>query len=773
MTPFRNLPAHKFQFFSLERTQDYFMGENRILFRNSLAEKILQNAEESDESEKSKLSTEEVQAQVMEVRALVGRLSALKKLNTYEGNVPEATEIEMELPQLQSTEGTETADWSDLFDPDLSEIMVLEENPDLVNRDEVQQIRQRLETLLKNPQVAQQYEEMFGTVVRDFTVAKRLLRAYKQGYRVMKKGDGYEKYSLTSSDKIRAARQLLRILDNFEKQCREEEQNIHTQVKRSGRDYSESDRKNLERVQKRRLECRTEINTLLLDAEVWIAKHIDDLAHDRAVLQRRPKGEHFPPRNQLVSIGRHSAYIEVESRTEQMYGNESAGHSILPALRAGHNVELLGPTGTGKTKLGIASAQVFSNKNPVVVSGGPELSRDTFFGFASDVGVREQGACIQCMREGMVMILDEDNRTPPEILGQIKFILGLKAGDVFMHPDTGEEIVVQPGFGVMVTRNEKDEHHEDRFDLPPDYRREFTHGSFEIDYYTPAEMYHRFFSPKLSHGDNSIPLSDEEIGGTIVHDTADLDSVDLSRSDISPLLALCLSAKQVQTLYKTKGSKGLENAVFESGFLIDLFDEWAEMSMRQKSDGSEVAFLEFLETKLIEFLKRPIGSPDRKKIIPILVNHGFFRRKNAADFATPNEGEPLDDMAFQSLLRSADVRFQDPTGNTLNDREVATLNPFGFYEIPEIPDHPLKPIIEAFAEQYRELCSTHGMRAVSCPTDTSFNALLPRIIQSVRAVLRTADASSAEGYVIALDKALNEGGQQGFLEKTQEIFDLL
>ena len=114
--------------------------------------------------------------------------------------------------------------------------------------------------------------------------------------------------------------------------------------------------------------------------------------------------------------------------------------------------------------------------------------------------------------EDRVLIIDEDNRIDPRQMAEIKYILGLKPGDTFIHPDTGETFIIPRHFAVIVTRNEKDKHHTDRFDLPPEYRREFTHGSFEIDYYTPDELYDHFLLPKLLDEDGSIGLSLEEVG---------------------------------------------------------------------------------------------------------------------------------------------------------------------------------------------------------------------------------------------------------------------
>jgi hypothetical protein len=53
------------------------------------------------------------------------------------------------------------------------------------------------------------------------------------------------------------------------------------------------------------------------------------------------------------------------------------------------------------------------------------------------------------------LYIDEDNRIDPRQMAEIKFLLGLKSGDLYEHPETKEKIVIPPHFRVMVSRNEK------------------------------------------------------------------------------------------------------------------------------------------------------------------------------------------------------------------------------------------------------------------------------------------------------------------------------
>lgn len=698
-------------------------------FTLSLAGRIIKEMEAEaggDTEAISELSTEETHTSVMEVRALVSRLNAIDPQTDQEG----ADSLsEIKLPSLGGK-----FDLNDLIDRDLAEAAVLLENPDLAQKLEHQEIRTRLKELLRNHEVKMKYRELFLTLLKYHRIVKKLLKSYQKGHFISSKSKATGKLTADGSKEIQTIeeselipeehkaviiRQIIRILQSFQRLCREETQNVRNQVSRAGRDYNDSDYKVLAKLEAHFEKCQKELDELQQDRKVPLIIRMDEIDHDRSVLLKMRKKSQNPLANGALKTG----YIETTSRCEIIYGRQGPDHSILSSLRAGQNVELLGPTGAGKTKLAETAARVYSNKAPVIVSGGPGVYRSTFFGALRDLGKRTDGAAIKCMKEGRVLIIDEDNRIDPRQIAEIKLILGKKAGDIYIHPDTSEEILIQPGFGVMVTRNEKGKHHRDRYDLPPDYRREFTHGSFEIDYYTPAEMYYRFLLPKLCKADGSIDLSAEEIGGKKD-----------DPSTHSPLLALTIAAEKIQAEYK---SYQLKNAVFEAGFLIDLLNDWPEMSQKKKVDGSQVSFLEYLENKLIEFIKRPIGNPDRKKIIEILVTQGFFRGRKTEEFATANEGEVYSEADFRNLFGGTSTVFKPPSNKMLTAQNVAMLDPFDMYEIPPPPPHPLQTEIDAFQDKYNTLCENFDVFPISF-TAHSLEEQLPVIVKSIEEMIDSA-----------------------------------
>ncbi|KKP38657.1 MAG: hypothetical protein UR28_C0014G0004 [Candidatus Peregrinibacteria bacterium GW2011_GWF2_33_10] len=426
------------------------------------------------------------------------------------------------------------------------------------------------------------------------------------------------------------------------------------------------------------------------DYRIAQALRIEEIIRDATIVKK------WTPRKTVRGLKRQK-YVETESRLKMIRGNHDASKYILSCLRNGDNVEFTGPTGTGKTQIAIYAAKLFCDgREPVVLSGGPGVYASTFYGSAAGQGKRNPGTAIQAIENDTVLIIDEDNRIDPKQLAEIKFLLGLKPGDLFFHRDTGQMYTIPPHFRVIVTRNEKGAHHKDRSELPADYRREFTFGSFEVPYYTPQEMYDRFLIPKLARKDGSMDLSIDEVGGKIGTDQT------------SPLLELVLAAEEIQKEYK---SVHLKNSVFESGYLIGLFNQWKEVKYAKDKQGARIKFLTYIEAKLLEFIKRAgLGNPDRKILIQILYRHGFFHGWKREVFQTEDEGLVyVNDADFTSLTTSvtkdifANARLEITTQKHLEPSEVAMLDPFNKRDI-QITEHPLKSKIEEFYNKYVEFC---------------------------------------------------------------------
>jgi len=650
-------------------TMAYFLGRTGKL-KSFLAppEERPQDEKDSGQTSKVKMGKEELFRSLMEVRALIGRLGALDLENQKDNQM--ASPIE--------------ADLAAFLDGDILGQIEDEIAPDQMAIREYQSIKIRLENLLSNEEVLQNYHDMYESIAKNRAICDTLSKAYQTG----KLGNR----NLNASEKTAIARQLIRTLKELLHSVREEIQNIHNQVATEKRDYVKTDREVLGKLKKWEEKIEVQINDLISrDHEVAIQIRMDEIAENSRILKRNKVID----RKTQGLVARGNGYIETDSRRELIYGTEGPDNYVLGCLRNGNHVEMLGPTGTGKTQVAIHAAKVFSGKSPVVVSGGPGVYKSTFFGAPKGLDKRDPGAVIKCFTEDRILIIDEDNRVDPRQMAEIKYILGLRPGDEFIHPDTGEALIIPPHFRIMVTRNEAGKHHKDRFDLPPEYRREFTHGSFEVDYYTPAEMYDEFLLPKLRNEDGSISLSKEEIG------------------ENSPLHALVMAAAEIQKDYK---DVKLKNAVFESGYLIGLLDQWREMQFKTRTDVSgkkkSITFQEYLETKLLEFIRRPIGNSDRKIIVQKLYNQGFFRQTPREKFSTANEGEIFTVAEFQAMTQGSSNVFKTPQGNIMTPQEVALLDPFKRREI-KVPVHPLEKEIGEMNRSYGEFCRKHNLRKIT------------------------------------------------------------
>lgn len=673
------------------------------------------------EQQKLDASFAAIMPSVLEARALIARLNLLS----------DSTQDPTTLVQEAVT---------GIVDSDIVDDMRTETDPAYAATMEYAETAKTLRELFAIKGVLRAYIDLYERMYTQISQAKKIQDMYRNDH------------TLTQTEKIGLVRQLSRILNSLIMWCEEEEQNIHNQVVRERRGYRKSDYAILAKLKNNRMRCATELNQITAnDIEAKIQLRRDEIKIDKGLLVRRVPKDVAERNNGLTG----QRYIVTPSRKKILFGDETTPeNSIMSALRKRHNVELFGPTGTGKTKLAEHAAALFSGKPAVVLSGNPSLSRYDILGKTVGLDKRDDGALITCLKEGRVLIVDEDNRIDPRNLAVIKYALGLRVGDLYIHPETGERIPVPAGFGVICTRNEKGKHHQDRFDLPPDYRREFTNGSFDVGYFTKDEMYDHFLIPKLTEDDGSMELSLEEVGG--VHNDP---------KKRSPLLALVLASEEIQLLYR---QNKIADGVFESGFMIELFDDWHEQRA-----STNCSFLSYVETRLINFIRRPIGNPARKLIIQKLVEQGFFTSKGAKDFETQDEGLPVEQEELDSFRgapagstatarrtpRTAttastapaaspavptQIIFPAPSGMPLDARAVALLDPFEKRKMNVAP-HPLEGEISQFKTAYLDFCSEKGIQPVMFSSH-NFTARRAAIIQSVTDYIDRAHIGNAETF---------------------------
>ncbi|EKD93364.1 MAG: denitrification regulatory protein NirQ [uncultured bacterium] len=708
---------------------------------------IINPTSTTDESvQVSDLPAEELRFRVLQARALLARLRVLEKPSG--GNLTSGFNVD---PSIQV-----------LLDADLVDDIREEMDPLFVSVREYEETTAAIRGIFSNQQVIREYARLYDMLYIQIHKVKDIVKAY------------HNHRQLSQTERIALVSQLSRLLHNLIQWCDEESQNIHNQVSREKRGYRPSDRLILEKLKRYKDQCNQELDQILSsDVEAKIQLRRDRIKLNRSLLKRHVPKEIAERNSHLIEGG----YILTPSRESLLFGSiKSPDASIMAALRNRSNVELFGPTGTGKTKLAEYAAHLFSGKPGDVVPGNSGLSKYDLLGKTVGLDKRDFGAFIKCLKEGRVMIIDEDNLIDPRVIAVVKHPLGLKVGDLYIHPETGEEIPVPPGFGIIVTRNEKGKHHKLRNELPPEYRREFVHGSFEVGYFTEDEMYDEFLIPKLTENNGSSILSVEEIGG------------ELNKPDThSPLLSLVRAAKEIQKLYK---DNKIADGVMESGFLIGLFDDWPQQHIT-----TNCTFLEYLENRLLGFIRRSIGNPARKLIIKALVEKGFFVSKGPQDFVTQDEGQSVDQAELDSYRgkttatgatggrRSAAststsatspvqpiVVFPKPE-TPMDARAVARLDPFGKRKL-EITPHPLEKEINDFKKAYNAFCSLKGIPPVTFVAH-NFQDSRTRIVENLKTYVKKTKPAN-DGIILGLlDDCLKPTAEKPFMADLKEILDML
>lgn len=706
--------------------------KNAMLFK--WLEKPSQNIEQT-----SVLSQEDISLQVSEVKALI-----LRFLN-YTWPVVN-----------QNTDSTDYV-WnliSSFIDEDLASGILNQWN--VIEQKEIHEIISEIKTKLWQLEIFDSYAQYKKDIFSYYRKLLKLMRYYSSWKITSYRNNKKEEINLNDLQKNTLARQIIRLLEIFKFEMEEQIQNIHNQVSSKKRDYTQTDKLAIEDLNKKLKQCNDSISQLIANNyEVAIQLRIDQIVEDSKILKRQNLNNSKNGKKWWLW------YLETKSRMDLIYWNETSNNYVLACLRWWQNVEFFGPTWTWKTKLAIHAAKSFSWKNPVVVPGWLWVNKTTFYGSSKDLWKRNPWALIKCLDEDRILIIDEDNAIDPRQMKEIKYILWLKSWDVFIHPDTWDKTIVPPHFRVIVTRNEKWKHHTDRFDLPVEYRREFTHWSFEIDYYTMSEAYERFLIPKLINSDGSIDLSIEEVWWDINIPW-----------NTSPLFALVKAAKEIQSEFK---NHKLTNSVFESWYLIEVLDQFKEMKFKNKSDWTKVTFLEYLEQKLLEFIKRPIWNKDRKILVQKLYEQWFFRWYKNEVFQTPWEWYVFTPEEFNSLTiweKSThwNSLFKKPSSNTLSSREVALLDPFHQREIKE-PIHPLKVEIDHFTTLYKSFCTELWVRPVSY-SHHSFESSKWSIITSIKNILDEKNINNASSLKIMLETYIKLDTKD-FIEKVLKLLQTI
>ncbi len=214
--------------------------------------------------------------------------------------------------------------------------------------------------------------------------------------------------------------------------------------------------------------------------------------------------------------------VETDYVKEQM-------EDIAVHLRANKPILIYGHLGSGKSELAMHAAKKITGKEALIISGSKNISQAEFYGHqiltvdeksGSTKSDYFMGPIYQAMEEGRVLIIDEVNAIPHEILISLNHILTRKVGDkINIQQDSGRKIEIKDGFGIIMTGNlnQGQEKYIDRQDMDPaflsrlhkieyDYLRQNIEGSLEDTAGKENELFQLLLADIINkNGDMEIP----------------------------------------------------------------------------------------------------------------------------------------------------------------------------------------------------------------------------------------------------------------------------
>ena len=214
--------------------------------------------------------------------------------------------------------------------------------------------------------------------------------------------------------------------------------------------------------------------------------------------------------------------VETEYVKEKM-------EDIMLHLGANKPILIHGHLGSGKSELAKYVAKKCLGKDACVVSGRKLLPESELYGHQNLTVDEKSGATISdfhvgpiysAMEEGRLVIIDEVNAIPHELLISLNDILTKKVGDkITIQQDSGREVEIKEGFGIIMTGNlnQGQEKYIDRQDMDPaflsrlhkieyDYLPQSTEGSLEDEAGVKNEQFHLMLANIMDgHGNIEAP----------------------------------------------------------------------------------------------------------------------------------------------------------------------------------------------------------------------------------------------------------------------------
>lgn len=219
--------------------------------------------------------------------------------------------------------------------------------------------------------------------------------------------------------------------------------------------------------------------------------------------------------------------------TEEM---QDVVDGFVPQLLAGKPILLVGETGGAKTAAAEEMARQVNKQlgrkdvnQYEFVSGYGQMNSYQLMGkdTIKDGDVQfNYGAITRAMRDGVPLIIDEGNAMDPDILKRLNKVLQLKPGDTFqIQEDGGEKILVQKGFCVIMTANEKSTRYKGVNEMSSDFKNRFGANVARVNYpdidILPGQV------PKTLIRLATAVLVDQY--GNIPSDNKNIDAVEISK----------------------------------------------------------------------------------------------------------------------------------------------------------------------------------------------------------------------------------------------------
>lgn len=299
----------------------------------------------------------------------------------------------------------------------------------------------------------------------------------------------------------------------------------------------------------------------------------------------------------------------------------------LPSIARGEPCLFVGETGGAKTALAKYLATEYFGVMPEVVSGYGDVNSYQIIG-KSGLNVKDgasisefvSGPVVRAMERGVPLILDEINAMPSELLKRFNEIARLRPGDTFtIQEDSGKEIIIQPGFVILATANEKSKRYKAVDDLSVEFQNRFGSNIYRVRY-----------------PDSDATYSDEPVENLILARAAIVDDdgnypIDI---DIDDLYNFVRAARVSQQIFSGEhgegyrdfigsdqirdGKPGLEDTVLAPRTMIDILH-------KVKGSYGQLSIDEAL-TRFTDGIK---NSNDRMVMTSILRGHGFLKPKQS------------------------------------------------------------------------------------------------------------------------------------------------